>query len=135
MDMTLDVTQVLVGYDGEPLMDARQKLDEAGNPVLDAEGRPVIERIPITLRPVCINALKAPIESDKGMDGTKKTAIWVLCGKLFKEDKPFMLAAELTMLQQRVGTVYPPEIVGPALLLLNGTPATQPAPKLAGPAK
>ena len=124
MDMTLDVTQVLVGYDGEPLMDARPKLGGDGKPVLDAEKKPVFERFPVTLRPICINALKAQIESDKGNDGTKKTEIWVLCGKLFREDKPVMTAAELTMLQQRVGLVFPPEVVGPALLLLNGTPCT-----------
>ena len=121
MDMTLDVTQVLVGYDGEALMDVEAVLDADGKPVLDEAGAPQTRREPITLRPICINALKAPLEVDKGMSGVKKTEIWILCGKLYKEDRPVMTADELTLIQQRISAAYGPMIVGPAFLLLNGT--------------
>lgn len=126
MDMTLDVTQVLVGYDGEALMDVEAVLDAEGKPVLDEAGQQQTKKVPITLRPICLNALKAQFEADRGMTGVKKTEIWVLCGKIYKEDRPLMTADELVLLQQRVGMAYPPVIVGPALLLLNGTPATPP---------
>jgi len=132
MDMTLDVTQELVGYDGEVLMDARPKLDKDGKPVLDAENKPVPERFPVTLRPVCINALSAQLEADKGMAGTKKTEIWELCGKLHREDRPQMTSEQVTLIKDRISAVYPPLLVGPALLAMNGTPAS---PKLADKAK
>ena len=121
MDMTLDVTQVLVGYDGEALMDVEAVLDADGKPVLDEAKELMTRKVPITLRPVCINALKATLEADKGMSGVKKTEIWILCGKLYKEDRPQMTADELTLIQQRISAAYGPMIVGPAFLLLNGT--------------
>ena len=108
MDMTLDVTQVLVGFDGEALMDGDK---------------------PISLRPICLNALTAQLEADKGMTGVKKTEIWVLCGKIYKEDRPLMTSDEITLIKDRIAAAYPPLVVGPAFLLLNGTPA-EPPPSL-----
>jgi hypothetical protein len=130
MDMTLDVTQVLVGFDGEAMVEVEAVLDADGKPVLDEAGAQQIKTVPITLRPICINALKAPLEADRGMTGVKKTEIWELCGRLYREDKPYLLAAQVTLLQDRISASYGPMIVGPALLLLNGTPA---APTPRGP--
>ncbi|HUX03155.1 MAG TPA: hypothetical protein VMY35_19510 [Phycisphaerae bacterium] len=109
MDMTLDVTQVLLGLDGEPLLDG--------------------EKASITLRPICINALMATMETDKGLSGEDKVKIWVLAGKIQKEDRPVLVAEDVTLLKKRIGSAYGPAIVGPAFLLLNGTAATPPAAK------
>jgi hypothetical protein len=130
MDMTLDVTQVLVGYDGEALMDTKPILDGEGKQVLDDKGVPEFEKVPITLRPICINALMAVMEADKGMTGEDKVKNWCLAGKIQKEDAVELLAEDVTLLKKRIGASYGPAIVGPAFLLLNGTPATPPpAPK------
>lgn len=106
MDMTLDVTQVLLGLDGEAIKDADNK--------------------PVTLRPICINALMATMEADKGMTGEDKVKIWVLAGKIQKEDKPALEAEDVALLKKRIGAAYGPAIVGPAFLLLNGTAGTGP---------
>jgi len=103
MDMTLDVTQVLTGLDGEAIMDGEKA---------------------VTLRPICINALMATLETDRGMSGEEKVNIWVLAGKIQKEDKVYLLDTDVTLLKKRIGAAYGPAIVGPAFLLLNGTPAT-----------
>ena len=108
MDMTLDVTQVLVGLDGEAMLDG----DKA-----------------VTLRPICVNALMATMETDKGMSGEDKVKVWVLAGKIQKEDRPVLVAEDVTLLKKRIGSAYGPAIVGPAFLLLNGTAATVPAAK------
>ena len=103
MDMTLDVTQVLLGLDGEAITE---------------DGKAV------TLRPICINALMATLETDKGMSGEDKAKIWALAGKVNKEDKPVLVAEDVTLLKTRIGAAYGPAIVGPVFLLLNGTPGT-----------
>ena len=108
MDMTLDVTQVLCGLDGEAMKDGEK---------------------PITLRPICINALMATMEADKGMSGEDKVKIWVLAGKIQKEDRPVLVAEDVTLLKKRIGAAYGPAIVGPAFLLLNGTAGTPEAKK------
>ena len=129
MDMTLDVTQVLVGFDGEALMDSKPALDDKGKHLVDEHGELRFEKVPITLRPVCLNALTAQLEADRGMTGVKKTEIWVLCGKIYKEDRPLMTSDEITLIKDRIAAAYPPLVVGPAFLLLNGTPA-EPPPSL-----
>ncbi len=101
MDMTLDVTQVLVGLDGAAMMDGENA---------------------VTLRPICVNALMAVLEADKGMTGEDKVKIWVLAGKIQKEDKLVLVAEDVALLKKRIGAAYGPAIVGPAFLLLNGTP-------------
>ena len=108
MDMTLDVTQVLLGLDGEAMMDGDK---------------------PVTLRPICTNALMATMEADKGMSGEDKVKIWSLAGKIQKEDRPSLVAEDVALLKKRIGAAYGPAIVGPAFLLLNGTAATPPAAK------
>ena len=105
MDMTLDVTQVLTGLDGEALMENDK---------------------PITLRPICINALMATMETDRGMSGEDKVKLWALAGKIQKEDRLALVAEDVALLKKRIGASYGPAIVGPAFLLLNGTPATPP---------
>ena len=128
MDMTLDVTQVLADMDGKPMMEPRQVFDDDGKPVLDAEGKPTVERVAVTLRMVCQNCLAAQLETDKGMSGEDKIAIYSLSLKIHKEDRPVLDAKEVVLLKARVGMAFVPAIVGPAFLLLNGTPST---PKLA----
>ena len=100
MDMTLDVTQVLTGLDGEAIKDG----DTA-----------------IALRPICINALMAVLETDKGMSGEDKVKIWVLAGKIQKEDVVELVAEDVALLKARIGAAYGPAIAGPAFMLLNGT--------------
>ena len=124
MDMTLDVTQVLIGYDGEALMDTKPIYDDNGVQHVDAKGELQVEKVPITLRPICTNALMLVMETDRGMSGEDKVKLWSLAGRIQKEDKPYLLAADLVLLEKRIGAAYGPAIVGPAFLLLNGTPAT-----------
>jgi len=108
MDMTLDVTQVLLGLDGEAITE---------------DGKAV------TLRPICINALMATLETDKGMSGEDKAKIWALAGKVNKEDKPVLVAEDVTLLKTRIGAAYGPAVVGPAFLVLNGTSGDDPKKK------
>lgn len=124
MDMNLDVTQVLVGYDGEAMMDAKPILDDKGKQVVDDENKPLFDKVPITLRPICTNALMAALDTDRGMSGEDKMKLWTLAGKIQKEDVVELTAAEVVILQNRIGTAYGAAIVGPAFMLLNGTPGT-----------
>ena len=100
MDMTLDVTQVLTGLDGEAIKDGETA---------------------VTLRPICVSALMAVLETDKGMSGEDKVRLWCLAGKIQKESSPVLVAEDVTLLKARIGAAYGPAIVGPAFLLLNGT--------------
>lgn len=104
MDMTLDVRQVLTGIDGEAMMDG----DNA-----------------VTLRPVCVNALMATLETDKGMSGEDKVKIWCLAGRIQKEATLELVAEDVALLKKRIGAAYGPAIVGPAFMLLNGTGASK----------
>ena len=121
MDMTLDVTQVLTGLDGEALMESKPIYDDKGIQHVDAKGNLQVEKVAVALRPICINALMAVLETDRSMSGEDKVKIWVLAGKIQKEDVVELVAEDVALLKKRVGAAYGPAIVGPAFLLLNGT--------------
>ena len=98
--MKLNVTQEVCGLDNEPLKDD--------------------EGVILTLRPVCVNALMASLETDRHQSGEDKLKAWLLAQRLYKEDEPDLKPEELTALKDRVGQCYGAGVVGPVFMILDG---------------
>ncbi len=119
--MEIDVTQPLKSFSGESL----EELERYDNPeFVSTEETPdekvqFIRKIHITLRSVCINALRSVVDSDKNVSGVEKNKWFVLAMRLQKEDKPFLKHDEIAILKTRIGKVYGSEVVGRAYELLD----------------
>ena len=101
--MKVDMTQTLLGVDG--------------NPVHDETGEAVV------LRALCINALMAVMEEDKNQSGEEKLKADELARRLYNEDMPDLTPEELAKLKERVGKMYGAVVVGPIYRILNGEAA------------
>lgn len=102
-------------------IDVTQKLaDLAGNPLKDENGEELM------LRTVCVNALLAMTEDDKTLSGEDKLKAWQLASRIQGEDRPDIeTGEEIDLLKKRIGKVFGTIVVGPALMILNGTPASK----------
>jgi hypothetical protein len=100
--MRIDFGRQLVAINGEPMTDG-------------ADGTEV------TLRLVCVNALLADMESDRGATGVQKMGRWTLATRIFNANGPLdMTVEEVTEIKDRVGKAFATGIVGPAFALLDG---------------
>lgn len=115
--MRIDFSQGLVGFDDEPMTQpVIGKSGEANR----ADGG-ALEREPITLQTICINALMTDLESDKKATGVEKVARWDFAQRIHHADGPLDLKPkEITDLQERIGQGFGPAIVGPAFRMLEG---------------
>ncbi len=95
--MKIDITQQLVGYNGEPIQNGASAL---------------------TLRSVCCEALTAAYPEEK-LAGEEKVRRFELARLLYAEDEPDVSVEDLALVKQLVGKGYGPVVVGPAWLLLD----------------
>lgn len=135
--MKVQVTQELFDLDGNSipvphdLRDAmaqiRAMLDD---PARLGDAKAALESIignttPMTFRKAALNALLGTMKGDETMDGEKKAQLWELAGKINKQDEVEIdTGKDVALLKERIGKAYGPMVVGPAFLILNGTPAT-----------
>lgn len=135
--MKINVTQAVMGLDGKELPVSNEDrvalirardLVAAGNP---AEALPLLEQLvgiaePLTFRKVAVQALMASMKGDENLDGEKKLKMWQLASRIQGEDEPDIdTGPDVTLLKERIGKAYGPVVVGPAFLILNGTPASE----------
>lgn len=113
--MKIDVTQNLLGLDGEPMPIVFQ--------VCPMCGRDLEEKGLRTLRNACEAALSADYQSEQqrggGVTGEVKYQRYCLAVKIHNNDTPPLLAEEIVMLKHVLGLRFPPGIMGPALRLLE----------------
>ena len=112
--MKLDVTQNLLNLNGEPMPIVFQACPMCG--------RPMEERGFHTLRSACEAALSADYQSEQrsgGISGEEKFKRYCLAVKIHNNDEVSFLAEEIVMLKKVLGLRWPPEIMGPARLILE----------------
>jgi len=103
----IDVTQKLVGLDGEPLKDQKQE--------------------DLVLRSICENALLG-MNPKEQIAGEEKMARYALAMKIHKYDEVDLSAEEITKIKKIVGDSYAPLVVGRAWEILDpkGEPEGKP---------
>jgi hypothetical protein len=99
--MMLDVSKVLVRFDGKPLMD----VDDNGASV-DA-----------TVRRALVNALLAPNQKDSGVQKIQK---YELARRIYTTDMVEVSAEEVVVLKKQVEELYPPLVCGQLCAMLEG---------------
>ena len=112
--MKIDVTQNLLGLDGQPMPIIFQACPMCG--------RPLEEKGFHTLRSACEAALSADYQSEQrsgGVSGEVKFRRYCLAVKIHSNDKIAFLAEEIVMLKKVLGLRWPPEIMGPAQTILE----------------
>lgn len=112
--MKIDVTQNLLGLDGKPLHIVFQGCPMCGR-LLEEEGFR-------TLRNACTDSLSVDYQDEQrsgGLSGDEKFKRHCLAVKVHDNDKPDFTVEELVLLKEMVGKRFPPEIMGPAWLLLD----------------
>ena len=108
--MKIDFSEVLNGLDGSPLKTPDQ-LNRIGNVV--KEGKPQ------TLGMICVDALVA-IDRGVNLDGKTSFERYQLAAKINGQGETTLEATEIVMLEERIGKVFGPAVVGPAYKLLKG---------------
>lgn len=96
--MKLDMTQQLVGLDGQGL---------------EANGEP------ITLRRVCCQALTAVFPDEQNLEGEAKVKRYELARRIYGDDAVELPAEDVVMLKRLVAKMYGPLIVGQAWRMLD----------------
>lgn len=99
--MTIDVTQVLCGLDGNPLTEVDQKTRED---------------VDITLRAVMCSAVMRTAPDASGED---KAKAWNLAMRIQSLDEVTLTAEEVAAIKTKIGEDFNPQVVGPAWLALD----------------
>ena len=102
--MVINVSKNLKTLTGETLKDS----DGQGN-AIDA-----------TLRMACVNALLAPLGQGKSESGMDKVKKYELAKRIYAADEVELSAEDISLIKERVGTVYPAMIVGQVFEMLEG---------------
>jgi hypothetical protein len=95
----IDFSQQLVGYDGRAMVEGEA---------------------PVTLALVCAASLMAIRQDDQTMPVKDKLRCHEIAGKVYKGGVVELSPEDVTFIRDRIGTVQPPIIVGPAFALLEG---------------
>lgn len=103
--MKVNFSQILNNINGKPL----KHRDEEGN-----EGD-------LKLSDVCTNALMSLAEQDKNENGVKKFKRYQLATKIHKQDEVEVTAEEVSLLKEKIGSLYGPAVIGPCYELLEGS--------------
>lgn len=98
--MGLDVSTVIVGYDGAPAREA----------VFDDDGNQIGTK-PLTVRAIFSTALNQSLP-DERLTQERKAHFYSLSVRLFESDTPSFTPSELALIQERVGVHFPPLVVG-----------------------
>ena len=96
--MKIDVTQPLVGYNGEPIQNGANTA--------------------LTLRAACCEALTGAYPDEK-LSGEEKVRRFELARLLHAEDEPDVCVEDIALVKQLIGKGYGPMVVGPAWSLLD----------------
>lgn len=110
----IDVTQSLLDLEGKPMSIVLQACPMCGR-TLEVQG-------PRTLRSACEAALGADYQSEQrvgGVTGEVKIKRYCLAVKVHNNDTVQFLAEEIVILKHVLGLRFPPEIMGPALRILE----------------
>jgi len=116
--MKIDLTTLLKTFEGEQLFDATPVTDIYGQQVVNEVGKPVFERIAVTLRRVAQAVLLNPLPGDDTRSGEEKAALWVMLGDT-REDTVEWTPSQVAILRDRIGKGYGVAVVGPAYDLLR----------------
>ena len=112
--MKVDVTQNLLGLDGEPMVVILQACPMCG--------RGMEEKGVWTLRRACKDALLPDYQDERqgsGVSEKEKFRRYQLAAKLHNEDEPTLSAKDVVLLLKMLAKLFPPRIYGPARLLLD----------------
>lgn len=104
--MKIDVTQNLIGIDGEPMKDMPDTKDRKGEPVV--------------LKTLLVNALMAQLEGDNP-DGEEKVKRYELAKNIHDGCELDLLPEQIVKIKALVGKVYSTAVVGPVFTILNGS--------------
>lgn len=106
--MKIDFTQGLTTLEGEPLMRTVRACATCGRPE---------ETAAMTLRSVCINALLTQTESN--LPGEDKARRYKLALQIANEDTADLPPKDVALVQELVGKLYTPLVVGQVWKLLD----------------
>jgi hypothetical protein len=98
---TLPFDTVLIGTMGNELKDKDQTL---------------------TLGAVSIDALLVSVDADRNLSGPDKFKYGELARKVHNEPTAPLSVEEIALIKDRIGKVYPPEVITPAWHLIEGKP-------------
>jgi len=110
VNTTVDVTQVLIGYDNEPIMEQAR----------GADGVP--GQVHVTLRMILCRAIVAPLPGDETIGPDEKSRMFVLTSEIHNKDNVEFSISDLDMINKRVARHFGVGVVGPVAVCLN--PAT-----------
>ena len=120
--MKMNVSVTLTDIKGEAI----KTLEKAENPnFVDSESTPgtsafIETKKPLKLRDCCVNAVLAPVDSDKKLTGLEKFNLFRLAEKIQSSDEVTLHAEEVTLIKARISKVYANLIVGRCFRLLEG---------------
>jgi hypothetical protein len=116
--MQIDVTAVLVGFDGKAI----QEPDPAAVKETADNGAPGPPRPPqlrdMLLRSACTQALMTTGKSNP--EGEEKLRRFMLARRIHEEGKPSFTVEEVALLKKLIGEFFIPNVVGAAWTLLEG---------------
>jgi len=113
----VDVTQPLIGYDGQALADPKMGPD--GKPIRGEDGHPVME--PVQFRTVACIALDqvGKLDADRNMDPKEKMLAYRIAHRIATEDRVTFKSEELVFLEKRIGVTFPMNVVGATAMIIN----------------
>ncbi len=121
--MKIDFNQNLNGLDGKPLENpVKFRMNEKGDGLAIGEnGQPiVIQKEPIQLATVCINALMSNKQGEN-VDGVEKVSRYILAMKIRQSNGPIdVTAEEVSKIKILLGEFMGTLIVGSAWEILEG---------------
>lgn len=135
--MKINALQVITDLDGKalPMSSQERKMLIAARDLV-AQGRaadalPLLDQLvgeseSLTFRKVAVNALLTTLQGDDGLTGVQKVEMHKLARTIHEQDELEILdeGKDVELLKERIGKAYGPVVVGPAFMILNGTPAS-----------
>jgi len=119
--MKINVSVILTDIKGEAI----KTLEKLENPnFIDSESTPGVSAFiqskkPLTLADCCINALLAPLDTDKKLKGIEKFNMFKLAERIQASDEVLVSAEEIGLLKMRISQVFANLIVGRSYELLE----------------
>ena len=100
VNTTVDVTQVLSGFDGKTLTDP--KIGPDGKPIVGEDGQ--VQREPVQFRTVALIALQqvGMLESDRNLPSGEKSRAFKLAARIATQDKVTLDPEDIPFLLKRL---------------------------------
>ncbi len=112
--MKIDVTQKLLGLDGEEMPVISQACPMCG--------RGMEEKDAWTVRQACEDALLPDYQDERqkgGLSAAEKFKRYRLATRIHDDDEPNLIAKDVVMLLKGTAKMFPPRIYGPVRLILE----------------